>query len=256
MILLLGGTSETIGIAMALAEAGWRTLVSTATDNELDTGNHLLIQRRAGRLGRDAMADLARDIGAKVIVDATHPYAVEAKVTAVAVSADTGIPYISFMRPGIRYDYERIHFAREHEEAAVLAFSLGRPVLLTTGSRNLLPYARERGRTGIRIVARVLPHPESYLACQVAGLNDDEVITGRGPFSVEDNVEVIRRYGIGAIVTKESGAAGGVPEKVEAARREGIHVVMVDRPDPPASDVCANVDELVAAVQRVMDAKR
>jgi precorrin-6A/cobalt-precorrin-6A reductase len=240
---------------MALAEAGWRTLVSTATDNELDTGNHPLIQRRAGRLGRDAMASLAIDIGAKVIVDATHPYAVEAKVTAVAVSADMGIPYISFMRPAIRYGYERIHFARDHEDAAVLAFSLGCPVLLTTGSRNLLPYARERGKTGVRIVARVLPHEESFKACKAAGLNDDEVITGRGPFSVDENVEVIRRYGIGAIVTKESGAAGGVPQKIEAARREGIHVVMVNRPDPPANDASASVDGLVAAVQRVMDAK-
>jgi len=256
LILLLGGTSETMGIATALAEAGWRTLVSTATDNELATGNHPLIQRRTGRMGKDAMASLAREIGARVIVDATHPYALEAKVTALAVSADTGIPYISFMRPGIRYDYERIHFVGDHEEAAVLAFSLGRPVLLTTGSRNLVPYARERGKTGVRIVARVLPHQESYLACQAAGLNEDEVITGRGPFSVDENVEVIRRYGIGAIVTKESGAAGGVPDKVEAARREGIHVVMVDRPTPPASDVCASVDELVTAVQRVMDGER
>ena len=256
MILLLGGTSETMGIATAFAEAGWRTLVSTATDNELDTGNHPLIQRRAGRMTKDAMADLARETGAMVIVDATHPYALEAKVTATAVSADTGIPYISFMRPGIRYDYELIHFADDHEEAAVLAFSLGRPVLLTTGSRNLLPYARERSRTGIRMVARVLPHPESSLACHAAGLSEDEVITGRGPYSVGENVEVIRRYGVGAIVTKESGAAGGVPEKVEAARREGIHVIMVERPAPPASDATASVDELVAAVRRVMDAKR
>lgn len=256
MIFLLGGTSETMGIATALAEAGWRVLVSTATDNELDTGNHPLIQRRAGRMGKDSMANLAREIGARAIVDATHPYAVEAKATAVAVSADTGITLISFMRPGIRYDYERIHFVADHEEAAVLAFSFGRPVLLTTGSRNLAPYARERGKTGVRLVARVLPHQESYLACQAAGLNDDEVITGRGPFTVDENVDVIRRYGIGAIVTKESGAAGGVPEKVEAARREGIHVIMVDRPAPPTGDASASVDELVTAVRRVMDAER
>lgn len=254
MIFLLGGTSETMGIATALAEAGWRTLVSTATDNELDTGNHPLIQRRTGRMGKDAMAALVREIGAKVIMDATHPYALEAKVTAAAVSADTGIPYISFMRPGIHYDYERIHFVMDHEEAAVLAFSLGRPVLLTTGSRNLITYARERSKTGIRMLARVLPHQESYLACQAAGLNEDEVITGRGPFSVDENVETIRRYGIGAIVTKESGEAGGVPEKVEAARREAIHVIIVDRPVPPSSDFCASVDDLVVAARRVMDA--
>ncbi|MBF0293463.1 MAG: precorrin-6A/cobalt-precorrin-6A reductase, partial [Nitrospinae bacterium] len=166
----------------------------------------------------------------------------------------TGVPRVAFMRPGIQYDYERIHFVADHEEAAVLAFSFACPVLLTTGSRNLLPYARERSKTGLRLVARVLPHEESYQACKAAGLNDDEVITGRGPFTVDENVAVIRRYGIGVIVTKESGKAGGVPEKIEAARREDAHVIMVDRPAPPTNDASASVDELVAAVRRVMDA--
>ncbi|MBI5637172.1 MAG: precorrin-6A reductase [Nitrospinae bacterium] len=252
MILLLGGTSETAGLATALAAAGWRTLVSTATDNALDVGNHPLIERRMGRMAKDAMAALARKRGVTVIVDATHPYAREAKGMIAAVAQDTGLPLISFLRAGNAYNYERIHYVKTHDEAAVTAFSFGKPVLLTTGSRNLAPYARERSKSGIRLVARVLPHPESAAACAAAGLADEEVITGRGPFTVEENIAVIRQYGIGTLVTKESGDAGGVPEKIEAARREGCHVVIVDRPEPSAENACGTVDEVVDAVRRII----
>ena len=34
-------------------------------------------------------------------------------------------------------------------------------------------------------------------------------------------------------MTKDSGKAGGVPEKLEAARLEGCRVVVVRRPEPP-----------------------
>ena len=34
-------------------------------------------------------------------------------------------------------------------------------------------------------------------------------------------------------MTKDSGKAGGVPEKLEAARKEGCRVVVVRRPEPP-----------------------
>ncbi len=251
MILLFGGTSETARLATALADAGWRTLVSTATDNALDVGNNPLIERRMGRMAKDAMAALARERGVKVIVDATHPYAAEAKTVIAAAARDTGLPLVSFFRAENAYDYERIHYVKDHDEAAVTAFSFGNPVLLTTGSRNLAPYARERAKNGIRLIARVLPHPESAAACQAAGLADDEVITGRGPFTVDENIAVIRQYGIGTLVTKESGDAGGVPEKIEAARREQCHVVIVDRPEQSATNACGTVDEVIAAVRRI-----
>lgn len=252
MILLLGGTSETAGLATAFAAAGWRTLVSTATDNALDVGSHPLIERRMGRMAKGAMADLTRERGVAVIVDATHPYARDAKAMIAEVAHDTGLPLISFLRAGNAYNYERIHCVKDHDGAAITAFSFGKPVLLTTGSRNLAPYARERTKSGIRLIARVLPHPESEAACAAAGLADEEVITGRGPFSVDENSAVIRHYGIGTLVTKESGDAGGVPEKIEAARREGCHVVIVDRPEPSTANACGTVDEVVAAVRRVI----
>jgi precorrin-6A/cobalt-precorrin-6A reductase len=131
-----------------------------------------------------------------------------------------------------------------------MAFSFSRPVLLTTGSRNLEPYVRESRRTGLTLAIRVLPHPASANACRAAGISEEFVIAGRGPFSVEENRAAIRRFGIGVLVTKDSGLPGGVQAKVEAAREEGCRLVVVARPVQSSQDTFDSIENLIRALSR------
>jgi precorrin-6A/cobalt-precorrin-6A reductase len=248
MILLIGGTSETAEFAEALAGAGCRVLVSTATEIPLETGGHPNITRRCGRLDRDGLVDLAREQEIKVIVDASHPYAIAARHNAQAAADRLHIPYLTWVRPTVLDREETLWFARDHEQAARLAFGFLLPVLLTTGSRNLLPYAEESRRTDVDLVVRVLPYRESLEACLQAGIPDAHVVAGRGPFTVEENLATIRRFGIGCMVTKDSGSAGGVHEKLEAARIAGCKVVAVQRPDEGTATCFADTSHLVALV--------
>jgi precorrin-6A/cobalt-precorrin-6A reductase len=105
-------------------------------------------------------------------------------------------------------------------------------------------------------VARVLPHGESLEACRKAGIPADSVIAGRGPFSVEENREAIRRFSIGVLVTKDSGNAGGVREKLEAARLERCRVVIVRRPagrsGQSGQQGYADINELVMALRSIL----
>ncbi len=231
MILLLGGTSETAPVAEALARAGYRVLVSTATDIELAVGSHPRIEHRRGRLNAEQMAGLVHERGIRAIVDATHPFASAVRATAQQVAEQLQIPYLNYARPGSVGEADGVCIAANHEDAARWACKTGVPILLTIGSRNVLPYAREARRAGIPLIARVLDHPDSHTACREAGIPQECVITGRGPFSVEENRRVIQKYKIGVLVTKDSGDAGGVPEKLEAARREGCSVIVVGRPE-------------------------
>jgi len=250
LILLLGGTRETRPIAEALARTGGKVLVSTATDNELDIGAHPNISRRAGRLGEEGIVSLIREKGVRVIVDATHPFAVIVHETARNSAQMTGVPYLRFERPAMEYGDGSVIYAENHDEAAITAFSFGKPVLLTTGSRHLLPYTVQSRATGVPVAARVLAHPESVEACKRAGLADSQVIFGRGPFSVDENLDVIKRFNIGTIVTKDSGASGGVPEKVESARIAGCRIVIVKRPGTISPLSFGTVEALVAEVLR------
>lgn len=249
LVLLLGGTSETAPLATVLVEAGYRVLVSTATDTALDVGTHPRIRRRSGRLDLQGMTALARQEGVRAMVDAAHPYAVAAHSTAVQAAKKLNIPCLTYVRPAGLEAHPSVPCAATHEEAARLACEAGGPVLLTTGSKNVASYAREARRRGIALFARVLPAAESLAACRAAGVPEENIVPGRGPFSLEDNRALIRKFSIKTLVTKDSGPAGGLAEKLEAARLENCRVIVVRRPQPCGGETFSSIVELVRAAR-------
>jgi precorrin-6A/cobalt-precorrin-6A reductase len=252
MILLLGGTSETAPLAEALAQAGYRVLVSTATEIPVAVGNHANIDRRCGPLSESAMATLVKEKGIRAIVDVTHPYADQVRTIAPRVSTQLGIEYLTYVRPGMEMP-EGAQTVSTHEEAAKIACSSGKPVLLTIGSKNLEPYASEASRTGATLVVRILPESDSLEACRKTGIPEECIIAARGPFSVEDTCRIIRRFGIGVLVTKDSGIAGGMKEKLEAARLEACRVIAVKRPMSYSSQAFSDNNSLVQELLRRME---
>lgn len=255
MILLLGGTSETAPLAEALAAVGYRVLVSTATDIPLAVGSHEGIEHRRGRLSEAEMTALIRERGIKALVDATHPYATQVRTTAVRAADGLGIPYLTLIRPGLAMVQDGVCIAGDHDEAARIACECGKPVLLTIGSRNVRPYAEAARQVGIPLVARVLDHPDSHHACREAQIPETHVITGRGPFSTEENRRLIRQFDIGVLVTKDSGDAGGVSEKLEAARLEGCLAIVVGRPESVRLGGFENIVDLVEALKTRLTSK-
>ncbi|NQT21388.1 MAG: precorrin-6A reductase [Planctomycetes bacterium] len=245
MILLLGGTSETAPLAASLAHAGYEVLVSTATDIPLRLPTDGNIRRRSGPLGLEQMSSLFRRERVEAVVDATHPYAVEATTTAQSACRGAAIPYLCFVRPPSITPESFVHLAPDHERAAGLACSFGRPVLLTIGTRNLDPYVREARAAACDVFARVLADDRSIEACKKAGIAGSRILAGRGPFSVEENRKAIRAHDIGIVVTKDSGEAGGAPAKIEAARHEGCEVVVIERPQVYPADACHSAEEVV-----------
>jgi precorrin-6A/cobalt-precorrin-6A reductase len=256
MILLIGGTSETAPLAEALAVAGFKVLVSTATQVPLDVGKHPNIASRSGILDGEGMAQLAAERGVHAIVDASHPYSLVAHANAKKVAIDMSIPYFRWVLLPAAKDGDPIFFARTHELAARMACSFSQPVFLTTGARNIIPYALEARRTGVQLVIRVLPHPESVEACRRAGVPDKYVVKGRGPFSIETNRAVIREFGIGTLVTKDSGVEGGFPAKIEAAQLEKCRVIVVQRPEENSEHVFSSLPNLVDAVSELLGSDR
>jgi precorrin-6A/cobalt-precorrin-6A reductase len=258
VILLLGGTSETAPLAAGLVKAGFAVLVSTATDIPLELADHPQLQRRSGPLDTPGLEELIRDNAIGILVDATHPYATAISTLAVETAYRLSIPCLTFIRPGIilgvasgvGFETDRITFAADHDEAARLACASGDPVLLTTGSRNLRPYAEEAKRTGTPLIVRVLPHPNSLEACRAAGLPVETVIAAKGPFSVEENINTIRKFGVGVLVTKDSGAAGGVPAKITAARLEKCRLIVVERPLSGDGLMFQSVEKLIKYLEK------
>ena len=225
-ILIFGGTSEGRELTQLLADTGVSVCVSVATERGLKDFfvDSPLVSFHQGALTQEEKVQFMGDFDA--VVDATHPYAQSISGHVREAAALAGKPYVRVLRP--LGDVQGCLVAPTLAEAVALIPAEG-AVLSTTGAKKLavyqaLPHYRER------LVARVLNDEASLEKARNMGLPDEHILTGRGPFSQQENEDVIERFGIKTLVTKESGTAGGYPEKLAAARAHGVTVVVVARP--------------------------
>lgn len=236
-ILIFGGTTEGRRAAELLLGEGVPCTVSVATQyGEEVLQPHPLMTVRTGRLDRVGMARLMREGHYLCVIDATHPYAQIVSREIEAACGETGLPYLRLMReeagagnpdPGSGGG-TCVYVSDVAQAGAFLAVVPGH-ILVTTGSKELVQFAKALGDPA-RITARVLPAQESLRACAEAGLTGRQIIAMQGPFDTEMNCAQIRHAGASWIVTKETGAAGGYPEKIEAARKCGIRAVVIRMP--------------------------
>lgn len=155
-----------------------------------------------------------------------------------------------------------VYGAADAHEAAALIREIPGNILLTTGANTVRIYAQEIPDFNERCYIRVLDTELSRAGCRDAGVPKAHVIAANPPFSCDDNVKLIEHYSIKALVSKDSGAAGGLPEKLAAAGQTGIPVILIRR--PAAEDVAAcgadsgervcvsSVEALLTLVEQVM----
>ncbi len=250
-VLLIGGTSDSREIARALKEAGFEVLVSTATAYGEQLAACDASAVRFGALDAAGMAALAT--GRVAVVDASHPFARLASETAREAARLAGTAYVRFEREGALSTEGAVlcESPEDAARAAVQAVGPGGTVLLTVGSRSLAVYAAACRAAGVRCVARVLPVAGSLAACEEAGLSPADVIAMQGPTSAELDAALLRHLGASVLVTKDSGTAGGVDAKLEAARLASATAFVVARPSEAAHDAVRSNAEVVARLREI-----
>ena len=81
-----------------------------------------------------------------------------------------------------------------------------------------------------RLFARVLSIPSVISSCAELGSRGKASHRYAGPFSTEINEAMLRQFQCSYLVTKDTGLAGGFPEKMEACQRCGVTPVIIGRP--------------------------
>ena len=236
-ILIFSGTTEGRELAEWLGSEGIMVHVRVATEyGAVVMEPSANIDVRVGSCGgADGIADVIRDLDISIVVDATHPYALNITKHIVEACGRTGAEYIRLKRPDSEEDTEGVvRFDSLEEAVEYLKGTEGR-ILASTGSNELSLYTRIPDYTE-RVVARVLSTAESVQKCAALGFEGRNLICAQGPFSEEMNTAMLRQVGASFMVTKDSGDAGGFSEKVRAARKAGATLVVINRPEDAGLD--------------------
>ncbi len=252
MIFFMAGTSDARDLALTIQEAGYPLVTSVVTEHAAHALESAGLPARFGRLNLAGMVALLKEIGATLVVDASHPFAEEAHRTAIAAANECGLPYIRYERSHQEFgDRETLTYVDTYEEAALVAAEKKGSVMLTTGSKTLQIFTEKLiCDPEVRLVARMLPRTDNMEKCAQLGVEQQNIIAMQGPFSRELNEALYRHYGTTLMITKESGGPGAVDEKVEAALSMGIQVVVIGRPKLDYGTSFSSVDAVLTEIPK------
>ena len=228
--LLFAGTTEGRQIAEGCREKEIELTVSVATEygeTLIEPADNVRVV--SGRKDGNEIADLIRDTGAELVIDATHPYAAEVTKTLKAVCEAEGVAYLRVLRKEDHEDLTGCVLVDDTRGAVDYLNGTVGNVLLTVGSKELAAYTEVNDWKN-RLYARVLPLPASAEIAFSLGFEGSHLICMQGPFSQELNEAMLRALDIRYMVTKDTGAAGGFGEKLRAARACGVTPVVIRRP--------------------------
>lgn len=244
-VFVFSGTTEGRAIARYLHSRGVEVHVRVATEYGAVVMDDDGVDVQVGSCGgAEGIADTIRRNGYSLVIDATHPYARRISEHIREGCAASGVECIRLLRDGGKHPDDVIEVASVKDAVEYLKDKDG-IIMAATGSNELslyteIPDYRER------VVARVLSTKDSMDKALALGFEGRNLICAQGPFTKDENHAALTRAGASWIVTKDSGTIGGFEEKVRAARRAGVRIILISKPEESGysySEVVKMVDE-------------
>ena len=216
MVLVFGGTTEGRKAIEALEEAGSTFYYSTKTGEQEVTLHHGI--RIDGAMDKETMTSFCQEHDIKLMVDAAHPFAEVLHQTVAEVARLMDIPAIRFERIYPPRDMD-IVWLNDYEDAVQKI--MGKTLLATTGVQSI-SRLKPLEEKGMKVVYRILSRESSIRLAHEQGATDEQLCFYPDTHEAD------------AILMKESGITGGFIEKVEEARRQGMKIYAIRRPETPA----------------------
>ncbi|MDR3059155.1 MAG: cobalt-precorrin-5B (C(1))-methyltransferase CbiD [Prevotella sp.] len=223
MILIFGGTTEGRKAISVCDEAAKPYYYATKGDLQKVETVHGI--RLTGAMDQNDMTIFCKDNDIKLIVDAAHPFAEALHQNIATVSHNLNIPVIRLER-----NYP------EHEDNLLWFDSYNDAIGYLENNKvdNLLAL------TGVNTISKLKPYWEKHTCCfRILDREESRsIVTKEGfPFERilyysqgENETSLFEELKPKAIITKESGESGGFNEKIKAAQKLNIPVLVVKRP--------------------------
>jgi precorrin-6A/cobalt-precorrin-6A reductase len=235
-ILILGGTGEAAELAEQLATRKDLEFISSFAGRVSHPKYPIGAVRVGGFGGIEGLISYLIMESISVVIDATHPFAIEISRNTEVACARLGLPLIALVRPAWRKQKNDLWYeVATYVDAAEFVNKKKARVLLSIGRQEVGSFA---ACSDAWFLIRAIEAPTGQLP------QHHEILLQRGPFDLKEELQLLRDYSIDHIVSKNSGGSG-TNTKIEAARLLGIPVVMVERPTKHTVPTVETVEEVV-----------
>ena len=213
MILVFGGTTEGRKAVEVLEQAGSPYYYSTKSgEQEVTLHNG---QRTDGAMDYETMLAFCQQHAIRLIVDAAHPFASRLHETITKVANSMLIHIVRYERIYPPRD-PAIEWIDDYSQIPTNIHSL----FATTGVQHI-HHLKHLEAQGVKVIYRILNRESSIRLAHEQGATNDQLCFYPQMAEAE------------AMLMKESGESGGFSEKVEAAKKMGMRIIAIRRPEPP-----------------------
>lgn len=232
-ILILGGTADASELARRVAFLEGVEVISSLAGRTRKPGEVAGNVRVGGFGGEAGLKDFLQKETIDLVIDATHPFARCISFNAAAACLGCGVEHLMLIRPA----WEKVEGDKwiEVESNEIAAQVLGdfKRVFLTIGRQELGVFSDLQD---IWFLMRMIDPPAPEIR-----IPKGELLLDKGPFSLGSERELLVKYKIEVIVSKNSGGEATYA-KIVAARELALPVVMVKRPPVPVADIVTDVN--------------
>ncbi|MEH2327237.1 MAG: cobalt-precorrin-6A reductase [Nostoc sp.] len=233
-LLILGGTGDAAELAAKVATIQGLEAITSLAGRTREPSVPLGGLRVGGFGGAAGLTSYLRVMQIDLLIDATHPFATQISFNAADAATEVGVPRLMLIRPPWeKASGDRWIEVNSVEAAAASLENQAQRVFLTVGRQELAAFANCEK---IWFLMRMID-PPSDDALVPAGM----ILCDRGPFTLNNERQILIHHKIDIIVSKNSGG-DATKAKIIAARELGVNVVMVNRPAIPPGEQVTDVD--------------
>jgi len=245
---VIGGTSESVMVAQAIAENNFSCIVTVTTADAVKLYPVLPNLRiRVGQLKEFQIYEFIQQEKIIAIVDASHPYAIAISETVIQIAQTLKIPYLRYERAEL-VPSQNITVLENFETLLAENYLTNQRVLLTVGYKILPKFKIWQSQS--TLFARILPSVESLKVALKSGFTSDRLIAIRPPISMDLEKALWQQWNISLVVIKASGQAGGEEIKQRLSQLLEIPLIVIARPKVDYPQQTSNVNEVLTFCYR------
>lgn len=223
-VLIFGSTPESRETAKMLRRRGRQVVFSVTSEyaRQLLPPGTLC---HVGKLDAEAMLAYIREVSPHRIIDATHPYAIQASQNILACAGQLGIPCERVQFSNIEDAWRDAVEWVETPEAMIRAVNRETcNILLGIGRDEVRDFSVQVDMR--RLYPRIAPIPESLAACLRIGFPPENIIAMEAPFSKALTMALFDEKNIGAVVVRDATGSNYLHEMVIPGLERGAHIIM------------------------------